>query len=502
MAKRYQVTRIPLESYQQLGRWGSYKANSVRSRDFTIEEIENIICSGSLEEIRELSRYYYRTNRLYRMNIDVLASLPLYYTMVTPIFESGKGSQAQITKAFYNACNFVEKLDIKNTLFRITKEWLKTGVYFGMLQEKNGKVVVVDLPLSHCRTRFKDLNNLNILEFNITYFMYKYSDEVEREQAVLNFPEIVQKAWKDWKAKKLTDPWIMIPAGSGGVTFCFTEDQTPVLISSLPDLRHLKDAVGREEMRDENELYKLLIQKMPIDSNGELVFDLDEIAEIHAGVAEMLQQLDTVDVLTTVGDATLENLQDSSAATQSADRLDKYSKLAWDALGRSSLLFNADGSSSLPYMIKKDESIMKGYLNAYDTWIKYLINQRFARTGLTFDFEILPITVFNQKEYASDCLQAAQFGYSKMRAGVAYGIKQTNQLSLIAFENDFLKMHEKMIPLMSSYTQTDGEEKNNSSKEKSSGGSKSKNITNKGGRPTLPDEQKSEKTEANIKAAG
>ena len=170
MAKRYQIARVPLDSHQQMGRWGNYKANSVRNRDFTIEEIEDIICSGSLEEIRELSRYYYRTNSLYRINIDVLASLPLYYTMVTPIFASGKGSQAQITKAFYNACTFVEKLDIKNTLFRVTKEWLKSGVYFGILQEKAGKIVLVDLPLSHCRTRFKDFNNLNVLEFDITYF--------------------------------------------------------------------------------------------------------------------------------------------------------------------------------------------------------------------------------------------------------------------------------------------------------------------------------------------
>lgn len=484
-----------------MNRWGSYRVNSVRNRDFTIEEIEEIICSGSLEEIRELSRYYYRTNSLYRMNIDVLASMPLYYTMVTPIFESGKGSQTQITKAFYNACTFVEKLDLRNTLLRVTKEWLKTGVYFGILQEKDGKAVLVDLPLTHCRTRFKDFNNLNVLEFDITYFNYKYSDPEERELAVLTFPEIVQKAWRDYKAKRLTDTWIMIPAGFGGVTFCFTEDQTPLLIASLPELRHLKDAVGREEKRDENELYKLLIQEMPIDNNGELVFELEEIEQIHAGVAEMLQQLDTVDVLTTVGEAKLENLQDSSAATQSADRLEKYNKQAWDALGRSALLFNADGSSSLPYSIKKDEAIMKGYLNAYDTWIKFLINQRFARTGLTFDFEILPITIFNSKEFASDCLQAAQFGYSKMRAGVAYGIKQTSQLSLMTFENDFLKMHEKMIPLMSSYTQTD-EEKNNSSKEKSSGGAGTKNINNTGGRPTLPDEEKSEKTEANIKAAG
>jgi hypothetical protein len=42
---------------------------------------------------------------------------------------------------------------------------------------------------------------------------------------------------------------------------------------------------------------------------------------------------------------------------------------------------------------------MKTYLDAYNTWIKFLINQRFNRTGLIFDFEILPITMFNIKDY-------------------------------------------------------------------------------------------------------
>ena len=90
-------------------------------------------------------------------------------------------------------------------------------------------------------------------------------------------------------------------------------------------------------------------------------------------------------------------------------------------------------------------------------------------------------------------MSGAQFGYSKMRAGIAIGQKQINIISLMIFENDFLKMHEKMIPLMSSYTQG-GDEKNNSSEKNSGNKSSVKNITNKGGRPELPDEQKSEKT--------
>jgi len=111
--------------------------------------------------------------------------------MVTPVFESGKGSKTQIIKAFYNACDFVEKLDIKNTFMRITREWIKSGIYNGILQESNGKVIIQDLPLDFCRTRYKDFNNLNILEFNLTYFDRRFKDEKERNAVIASFPEVI-----------------------------------------------------------------------------------------------------------------------------------------------------------------------------------------------------------------------------------------------------------------------------------------------------------------------
>lgn len=486
-AANNRLYRVPIDD-RGVNRYGTNaRINSVGQHDFSVEEIEQIIRSGDLDSLRQLSRYYYRTNSEYRENIDFLATLPFYDTLVTPIFEQGKGSQAQIIKSFYNACNFVDKLDVKNTFTRITKTWLINGMYNGILREIGNKVSIQDLPLEFCRSRFKDFNNLNILEFNVTYFERRFSDDRERARIVATFPEVVQKAWKSWKDKKTADPWVMIPSADGGINFCFADDQTPLLIASIPKLRELKDAVGREQKRDENELYKLLIQRMPIDNNGELVFELDEVQDIHQGVATMLQDLDTVDVLTTFGDTTLENIQDSSAATQSADRINKYAKNAWSALGRGAILFNPDNSSTLSYSIKKDESLMKSYLNVYSTWIRFQINQRFTRTGLSFDFEILPTTMFNLEDYQKIYFQGAQYGYSKMRAGVASGIKQLAQLSLMTFENDFLHMTEKMIPLQSSYT---------------SSGSEGATAGKEGGRPELPDEDKSEKTQANIAAMG
>lgn len=494
--------RIPINE-RSYNRWG-YQSNVgiISADDFTLDEINTIIRSGDIQSLRELSRYYYRTNSNYRNNIDFLAHLMQYDYLVIPLFDK-EGSRAQILKTFKNACTFIDHMDLPNLLSHITTEWLLNGIYYGILREDGDKVTVQDLPIDYCRSRFKDLNNLNLLEFNITYFEH-ISDADYREEALKTFPEEIQKAWRQWKInKKLADPWVVLPAASGGVTFSFTTDQTPLLIASIPELKKLDDATGREEKRDENELYKILIQQMPIDSKGELVFQLEEVEEIHAAVAEMLQDMDTVDVLTTFGDTSLENLQDSSAAAQAADRLAKYRKNAWGALGRGEILFNPENSSTLAYQIKKDETLMIGYLNAYETWIRYLLNERFTRKGLIFDFEFLPITVFNRADLQQTYFRGAQFGYSKMAAGVAMGIRQNDQLSLMDLENDLLKMSEKMIPLQSSYTSSNTSSGNNSqSAQNSSTQTVVRDITNTGGRPELPDELKSEKTQANIASQG
>lgn len=74
----------------------------------------------------------------------------------------------------------------------------------------------------------------------------------------------------------------------------------------------------------------------------------------------------------------------------------------------------------------------------------------------------------------------------------------------MTFENDFLGMTEKMIPLQSSYTSSGNTSSNNNSTstQKTTNTVNVQDLNNTGGRPELPDEQKSEKTQANIAAAG
>ena len=80
--------RVPVNG-RAYSRWGYRMNDPLSVTDFTIEEIKEIIRSGDLESLRELSRFYYRTNSAYRANIDFLAHLSLYDYFVIPAFEEG-----------------------------------------------------------------------------------------------------------------------------------------------------------------------------------------------------------------------------------------------------------------------------------------------------------------------------------------------------------------------------------------------------------------------------
>lgn len=480
---------------QQSRRSRRGNARPVFGADLDLEDIRRIIRTGDADECRRLSYYFYRISGLYRNAILMLSNLSMYQTLVTPIFDMIKKVPRDLTLTkFHQALTFVDNLEVPTNFQRITWRGILTGIYYGILREEGGNLTIQDLPYSYCRSNFKDCNNLNIIEFNVEYFN-TITDQKLRADALLSYPAHVRKFFMS--KSKNEDPWIKITPDEGGCCF-YAGDGTPLLIASIPSIYQLEAAIDREAKRDENELYKLLIERMPIDSKGELVFQLDEVANIHASVASMLSGIDTVDVLTTFGDANLESIQDSSAASQSADRIDKYTTSAFDNMGISSLYFNADTSSAMPYANAKDEAIISILTEQYARWIEFQVNKRFAKANLTFDVTIMPTTRVNRKEVQGQFFQGAQYGYSKMAAGVASGIKQINMIPIMIFENDYLHMSEKMMPLMSSYTSS-GEQK----LDKINGGnttnkSTAAHISTEGGRPKVAATKRSDKTQANI----
>lgn len=468
-------------------------SNPVFDNFFDLDEIKRTLAYGEPASLRELSRFAYRYFGIYERVINYYSRLLLFDYVITPKIK-GNISKNKILNKYNNVLSFLDKMSIPVNFQYITYKVLKNGAYYGLFRVFDDGITFQELPVEYCRSRYKDSRGIDILEFNLSYFR-KITSESDRQEMLSSFPKEVVKQWERVKnSKNITNNWVELDT-KVGVVFHFG-DFIPYFVNAIPELLRLDEAQDREGDREAEELQKLLINKMPISSKtGEMIFEPEEAAVMHRGLVDMLSDNKYIDVLTTYGDTSLEQAQTTTSQAQN-NSLNKFTFNAFDNLGASAQLFNAEGNTALKYSTDKDTSLMFSLAMIYANWLTYIVNDRFADNKISFSVEFLPTTIHNRKELMDVYLKGAQYGYSKIYTGVAQGIKQSNLVNLLSLENDILGLSDKMIPLSSSYTQTNNENSKNSDG-KSKNAISGKDNNNEPGRPELSDSDKSDKTIAN-----
>lgn len=476
--------------------------NTIRSHAYTQEEIRDILNSGNTEAIRELSRYFTRYSGIYARMNQYYSSLLNYTYLLIPHYDvSNPPKKLQTSYKWFS--QYVKDLNLDYILPKINEKIIGEGVFFGILKEPDSdkrKAAFYQLPAKYCRTRFNDENGLAILELNLNYFDNISYNEIEKKEILKLFPKVVSTRY--YSKRKGFDTWVMIPPSEGGICFFFNDEFIPPFISTSDSLAVLEDARNREADRDDNEMQKLLIQKLPIDkTDGELLFSLPEAEELHRSVCGMLADNETIDVLTTYADVKLESVQDTDdAASASSSRLGKYTTNVYDEFGTTSAIFNPQsGSTAILYSIKKDIAIMFNWSKQYEIWINAWLRTKSKVSNLYFSIKLLPTSYLFKKDDIDTYLKLAQYGYPKQAVASAMGIDMMELNHMCDFENNILQLQNVMVPLSSSYTQS-GTENSKILEKKSSSGTQKNNLGNEGGRPPLSVEERSDKTNANIES--
>ena len=261
------VVKMPqrIDSYRSRYNRGYGRVSPI---GFSKEEIREILESGDIEAIRELSKYYSRFSGTYARPLQYYATLLNYGYVLVPHYDIDSRPK-KMKIAYRKISKYVKEMHLDYILPKINLTILSDGVYFGLLiEDENEKPVFYKLPSSYCRSRFLDSDGLPILEINLSYFDSVTDSEAERKAILKLFPKYVQAQYNRNRNKST---WAEIPVAEGGLCFFFNEDQTPPFISATIAANELEQAREREAKHDENALRKLLIHKMPMNkTDGEL----------------------------------------------------------------------------------------------------------------------------------------------------------------------------------------------------------------------------------------
>lgn len=411
--------------------------------------------------------------------------------------------------------NYFDNSYIKKICGDIALQVVKNGCYYGYIVPSEKNLILQELPVKYCRTRYS-VNNIPVVEFDMRFFD-TFKDMNYRLKVLKLFPEEFAKGYVLYKQGKLALDETLGPSHSGSwyvlepancVKFNINNSDVPIFVNSIPAIMDLDAAQDLDRKKQMQKLLKILVQKLPMDKNGDLIFDVDEARDIHNNAVQMLQRAIGVDVLTTFTDVDSIDMSDKNTTT-TTDDLAKVERSVYNSLGISQNLFNTDGNMALEKSVLNDESTIRSLILQFNIFFNRIIEKKSSNKKYNFRFYLLETTQNNYQTLSKMYKEQAQMGQSKLLSQVALGHSQSFILNAAHFENEILHLSEIMIPpLMSSTMGSEdilglkGSSNNNKTQNNSgsSGSGTVKASNGEAGRPEKPDDQKSEKTIQNKEA--
>ena len=480
---------------------GSIK-NELNTRAYAHKgTILKALANNDIEELRNISNFYYNISGMYSRVCNYFAYLYRYDWYVAPEINDDTVKAEKVLKDFHSVLNYLDNSHIRKICGDIALDVIKDGAYYGYVIPNKDSITIQQLPVRYCRCRYM-VGMKPAVEFDMRFFD-TFGDPAYRMKVLNLFPDEFSKGYMLYKKGKLLPDfmgddnhgWYLLDI-ENTVKFSFNNNDIPIFVNAIPAILDLDAAQDLDRRKQMQKLLKILVQKLPRDKNGDLIFDVDEARDIHNNAVQMLKRAIGVDVLTTFADIESIDMSDKNTAT-TTDDLEKVERSVFNSLGISQNLFNTDGNMSLEKSILNDESAVRNLLLQFHIFFDRMIKKKIGNNKkYGFKLYMLETTQYNYKELSKLYKEQTQLGYSKMLPQIALGHSQSFILNTAYFENEILHLTEIMIPPLMSSTMSSESVLGKTGK--SNGSNSQSNIEDKeAGRPEKPDDQKSDKTIAN-----
>lgn len=458
------------------------------------ETVMRALSTRNYKQIKQISEFFFETSGIYNRLCKYLAYLYKYDWMIIPYINDESENEKKNNKAlkeYANILSYFDNSNIKYVLGNIALEVIKEGSYYGYMIDYKDKFIIQQLPSDYCRQRFTQ-GNIPIVEFNMKFFDDKFFDVEQRLKILKTFPKEFSKGYLMYKEGKLkpdflgdSNSWYMLTPGLA-LKFNLNGSDYPTLVGAIPAIIDLDEAQELDRKKTMQELLKILIQKLPLNKDFDLVFDMEETQDIHNNALAMLSKAIGVNVLTTFADVDIKDIADNNSTT-TKDDLEKVERNLFNQAGISGMLFNTNGNIALEKSVLNDEASIYNLVLQFQIFLNAVLDQYFNKNKKKYYFKaaILGTTIYNYADYYSKYKELVQLGYPKELPMLTLGIPQSSLLAMLYFENGVLHLPDKLIPPKSSNTMSSND-----------------SISDKKGRPEAENEDKSEKTIQNRESMG
>ncbi len=423
---------------------------------FTKEDIIKYLKNPDKNEknLRNACVYLYNSSSHFKRLVQYFACLCLMQYIVIPYkLDVDNVEKDEFLSNYKTTLNTIETLNVKHEFIKVLTTAYREDVFYGYEYSTKDSYMIRKLNPDFCKINAIEDGVYNFA-FNFSYFnsrkdeLETFGDEfIEKYYKFAGNPHTKSKGNRELKWQELSsDKTICIKVNED------IEYSIPPFVGVLEAIYDLQDYKMLKRVKSQNDNYKVLTFKIPVDKNTG-AFLLDEPLALK--YYNMMENAIPDGIGLTLTPMDVDSFSFQNSATSERDAVAEATSEIFSSAGVSSLVFNntSAGSTGLMQSIRSDEDIAFSVMRQLERWV----NRKLKRLKLTYKFKLqfLDTTRYNLDEMYKLYMQAGERGLPvKTILSAMVGYNPSDTLSMGYLENDVLEMRDKICgqPLLSSNT--------------------------------------------------
>ena len=403
---------------------------------------------NNVELLQQASRLLRSTNGIYERVLNYHAYMYTHDFMIYPIEFDKIKTPSKMQKAYAEAAQYAEKLNLKYNIPWMKERVLEQGELFTYEIEDSSGIILQEIPNTFCK--------ITSVENDVS----KYSINLKKlnNKNILSFPKDIQNIYNKYKAGTIKESDLIDKSyyelGEKAVAFNlnrFAPKGVPYYCTIFDDLMELEDMKDLKSQNAVIESIKLIHQKFPIDKEtGASLIDFDVITQYHNATKATLPPGTAV----TTNPLDLQALHLSDSNSKISSNVSQARDTVYDSAGVNSEIFNGNKSTTeaIAMGIIADSLVAKPLNLMATNWVNYRLKRK-KIGGFTWAIKLLDVTEFNKEKKISAAKEGMAFGGSRLEYLATSGYTPLQGLSVLKMES-MLGLDELLVPQASSHTQS------------------------------------------------
>lgn len=401
--------------------------------------------------LRNLSLFLYRLCYSYRRLIWYNATMmDLNAVSVIPLIDITKTINSKKTlKNYYATAKKIQQLALDQCMLPMLLTAWREDTAYGYIYDDDQTCFIHVLDGQYCKVSAIDGGTLRYA-FDFSYFS-SHADDLEYWDS-----EFKRKYRKYQEGK--ADKWQELDYEREICLKVNIDDPTmsyPPFAPLFEQIIDLVDLQSIQAVKDELSIYKLLVARLqPLSgtkSPDDFEVDVRTALEYYSKLEESLPD----EVASCISPLPIETIEFKPTDSSDVDMISNSTNNLFKNSGGSQVLNNEKSGTTITQaqVICDAKSALAALLPQVQSWCNIYLGYKLGKDHCHIKY--LEVTPYTRATKKKELLESGQYGIpTKLAIAALDGFTPLEALSLLTIENDVMLLHERMIPLSSSWTKT------------------------------------------------